>query len=153
MINIQITVSGSTEVIKKLQAFEVELNDWHDVFNNVGDYLMDVYSRQVFSTEGGILGDRWADLSPAYELWKAKRYAGRGILEASGRLKGGFQKRIGSQDMEIKNTTPYAVYHQSTEPRSKIPRRPIIGMSGDIESKVIRYFVDGISGKIKKVFA
>lgn len=149
---VNITISGSKNVIKALQRFEGDLNDWTKEMNSIGDYLMDVYGRQAFDTEGAVFGDRWADLSPIYELWKAKVYAGRGILERSGRLRGGFVKNAGKTDLEIKNTVAYGVYHQSTAPRRKIPRRPFIGMTPTIEKKVIGFFVDGITGKIRRAF-
>lgn len=150
MLTVNITISGNAEVQKRLKAFEGDLNDWHSTFNNVADYLMDVYQRQTFMTEGGVLGIRWSDLNPQYELWKAKHYAGRGILEASGTLKKGFKKRVGSQDLEIWNPVTYGVYHQQGR---GVPERQFIGMTDDMRRRVVQYFVDGITGKIKRAFS
>lgn len=139
--------------MNRLKRFEGDLNDWSTTFNSVGDYLMDVYSRLMFSTEGAYLGQRWANLSPGYEVQKAKKYPGRGILEASGKLKGGFRKQVGPQSLEIKNVITYAHWHQDGSPGGMIKQRPLIGMSDQVEGKIVNFFIDGVTGKIRKAFS
>lgn len=41
-----------------------------------------------FETEGDYMGSPWAKLSPGYAAWKAIAYPGKGILVATGQLKG-----------------------------------------------------------------
>lgn len=80
-------------------------------------------------------GGGWAPLSPAYAAAKAKRFPGRPILEASGRMKGsltqrghpdGF-RRVTRDTYERGTSVPYADAHARGSAR--MPARPPIGVT------------------------
>lgn len=145
MLNVQITISGDKKITEKLKKMGASFDDWSETLHSVGDYLMDVYSRQAFDTEGGILGIRWQNLSPIYELWKAKHYPGRGILERTGALKKGFTMNVQPKRLELQNLVKYAYYHQKGK---GVPQRQIIGVDSSIKTKIIDYFKIGIHNKL-----
>ena len=60
MLTVTITIAGSSDVVAALKRFEGDLNDWTSTFDNIGDYLVDVYGRQAFMTEGAVFGKHWA---------------------------------------------------------------------------------------------
>lgn len=92
----------------------------------------------AFVTQGGSTAfGSWKPLSRAYQERKNKKYPGKTILVASGRL---YQSLVsaGSNDtVQILTTrslsygtvVPYAGYHQSTKSRVRIPRRPYMDIT------------------------
>ena len=79
-----------------------------------------------FNTETGSDGKRWSPLSP-YTL---KRKRTNRILFETGRMKESIDpKAVFKNDelwIEYRGFEHYLVYHQSTAPRHKLPRRPVV---------------------------
>jgi hypothetical protein len=144
-LKVQVTISGDKQVIAKLRRLGDSLSDWSATLNNTGDYLMDIYSRLNFETQGGISGARWAELSPKYELWKAKNYPGRGILERTGALRKGFEMSVSPKKLEIINSVEYAFRHQEGKGP---PVRKLINVNPAIKDQIINIFRDGIKQKL-----
>lgn len=93
-----------------------------------GRQIVDFVSVEVIATEGAANGRKWKPLSPEYAARKARKYPGRGILEATGLLSNSFRsktQRMGTVNrLTVYNTVPYFVFHQSSAPRkSGLPRR------------------------------
>lgn len=148
MIALNITISGDKEVIKKLKSIKGLLTDWRAELQQVGDYLMDFYQNQVFETEGGIFGERWSPLSPKYEFMKRKEFPGRGILQATGKLRKGYRLLVNSTSMEIVNRVPYGVFHQYGTRR--LSRRILIKLDNPRKDKIADFFKVGLLKKVKK---
>lgn len=92
---ISVTVIGVDKVMGGITAFQDVMRDlrpfWREVF--APKYFADV--QDTFALEGqsransGQFGSgHWAPLSRRYAAWKAKAFPGKGILEATGRLRG-----------------------------------------------------------------
>lgn len=78
--------------------------------------------------------NQWAPLSPRYAARKAKRYGLRPILVASGRMSADWQAAglINGYTLRYLAVTPYAKYHESSEPRKgNLPRRPLNYQAGE----------------------
>lgn len=99
--------------------------------------------REQFASQGARgEGGSWTPLSPAYALAKARRFPGRPILEATGRLKGSLTgrghpdsfRRLTPTSYERGTNVPYASAH--ARGTARMPARPPIGVT---EADVTRW--------------
>lgn len=145
-LKVSVTIVGDKETLKMLQDFGNSLGNWRSAFYLAGVYLVDIYTNKVFDTDGGFLGERWQDLNPVYELKKAKQYSGKGILEASGDLRQGFEKRVGDDELVIENWVPWGIFHQDGTKR--LPQRKLVELNDTIRGKIIDIFANELKNKI-----
>jgi phage gpG-like protein len=150
MAIVTIKITGDQEAIGKLQKLGKSLIMFRSAMNEIGGELSDYFSQQVFASQGGAIGERWPRLSPAYQARKAKFYPGRGPLQRTGEMQKGFYHTSDEQSVTIKNRKKYFDYHQSTEPRSKIPRRPMMATTGEVKDIVARVLQADVTAKIRK---
>lgn len=141
-----------------------------DAFQSIGKELTSYFSQQVFNSEGGILGDKWAPLNERYRNYKAtghtvldlalqreKRigdgvnvYPGRGILVRTGAMQNSFTYDADNNSLTVGNTADYFVFHQSTrEPREKIPRRPMMALNEDVKTIISEIIDKDIKDKLR----
>lgn len=102
--------------------------------------LKDIFSTDVFSTEGGVIEEEWPQLSPAYAHRKARLYPGKGILEATGAMRASFMTLWKPDQAMIWNEAAYFKYHQSNEPRHVLPRRAMMKLADAQRELVVRIF-------------
>lgn len=150
MLNVQVTITGDKETIFKLKKLGNELSNWRPELEQVADYLENFYKGPVFETQGAIFGERWVALNPFYELWKRKNYPGRGILEATGKMRKNWQRKVNDSRMVLANMTPYAKYHQQPDGPGKgiMPKRVIIKFDDKNKKYVVNIFKNAIINKI-----
>jgi len=132
-LRVQTTPSGEV-IARKLTRFADRLGDMSSLWDEMAEALHAVQER-AFESEGSSSGARWHPLSPRYRTEKAARFPGKGILEATGRLRRSFSS--GAQGNIFKATpgrmtwgteVPYSVYHQHGT--SRMPARPVLRFTG-----------------------
>lgn len=110
----------------------------------------------VFTLKGN---GRYPPLNPEYQKRKDRVYGRRlPILVASGRLKRSLTGapnsdsivRIGKKAMILGTKVPHGVYHQSDEPRSKIPQRKFLFIDDARRKRWIRIIDDEVVRKLKR---
>ena len=74
--------------------------------------MLRYYSDTVFTSSGQALGLPWVQLKQGTIDEKTKNWPGRGILQRSGALQGGFTDDITPVSLYISNTVPYFKYNQ-----------------------------------------
>lgn len=150
MLQIAITISGDKQTIEKLQKTGQGLANMGLAMNSIGKRLSSFYGNEVFASEGSAIDERWKPLSPKYKMYKAtghttmnskrkssmRTYPGAGILVKTGSMKNSFKYDATKNSTTIRNTAPYFKYHQSTEARSKLPRRPMMGVNDNVRNIV-----------------
>jgi len=135
------TIEGETQLSRRLLIVAGKVKDWTPAFRESSEYLKDVFSGEVFSTQGGVIDEHWKPLSPAYAARKAKKYPGKGILEATGAMRNGFMALWRPDMMQVWNEIEYFKYHQSNKPRrSALPRRVMIKLARAQREQVVRVF-------------
>ena len=94
-----------------------------------------------FDTEGGLVGG-WAPLAESTILGRVREGFGAGpILHRTGRYKRSFKAEIGSKRAVIGAFgVKYHKYHQSTAPRTKLPRRPTLFLRNETKAEIVREF-------------
>jgi hypothetical protein len=147
MLSVRVEITGDKKALKQLQNSIKAFEDWKPELSAVGDYLVDFYKDPVFETEGGIIGERWQELSQPYKARKATKYPGRGILEATGTLRKSYRKRVYSNLLQVINPVPYSQYHQ--EGRG-VPERVLIKVDDARRNEIVDIFKKGALIKLQK---
>lgn len=119
-VRVHITADKTIRELKQLRSL---MDNWKDELGDVTDYLEKFYREDVFETEGGVYNKRWQRLNPAYEQQKRVKYAGRGILERTGKMRKSWDREVGKTHLKLWNTTKYAIRHQEG---IGVPKRAIV---------------------------
>ena len=111
-----------------MRGLSTSLNDFKGVFGKIGGYLGSFFKNEVFSTEGAVIGERWA-VGPYYHR-----------LQRTGKMKNSFIHKEAKDYVLITNTAPYFKYHQSKLPRRKLPRRIMMKLAESQRQRIIKMF-------------
>lgn len=148
-MSISVTVTGDDTLLNKLENFGAQLVMMEGAMNSIGKELTAFFANQVFASQGGILGENWADLSPAYAVWKAKMYPGRPPLVRTGEMQNSFVFESDQSSVTIANNADYFAYHQSDQERtSNLPRRTMMAVSPEVNSIIVQIIDADVSNKI-----
>jgi phage gpG-like protein len=142
-LTVNVRITGDKEFLAKLKKLGPALNDFKRALTEVGDHLTSYYSNQAFASQGGVYGTPWARLAPSTQVFKAKHYRQYAAIPliATGEMKKSFTSSPSEKSLTIANSAPYFKYHQSTEPRTKLPRRQMLGINSDVK-KVIKQVIE-----------
>jgi phage gpG-like protein len=142
-VSVSVNISGDTATIDKINALKESLENFSQAFKTLGAELVSYASNQVFSTQGGVYGTPWKSLAASTQAYKVKHYRQYASLPliATGLMKNSFDFLATPNTLTIGNTAPYFVYHQSSAPRTKLPRREMLGVNVDVES-IIKQVID-----------
>jgi len=146
-MEVKITISGDKKTISNLQNMQDKLKSFSPELKKTGEFLKDFYSSVPFATEGSIYGERWAKLDPKYAVRKQKKYPGRGILEASGRLRKSFKFMNTDSLLKVWNTAGYYPYHQIGT--RKMSQRLVMAINRKIVQSVVKIVKSSILGRIR----
>jgi len=135
------SIEGEKQLSRKLLILSESIKDWTPAFKETALTLKNVFSNDVFESEGGAVGERWSPLSKAYAARKAQKYPGKGILEATGTMRKGFMTLWRPDMAAVWNEVTYFKYHQSDQPRqSNLPRRVVMKLANTQREQVVRIF-------------
>lgn len=137
---LQWSIEGKNELSRIFGFRKDKLVNFGPAFQRTAETLKSIFTNDVFRTQGAILNERWSPLSKAYALQKAKKYPGKGTLEASGRMRNSFETEWNSGLAAVGNSAPYFKYHQSDKPRSVLPRRVMMKLGTSQKEIVIKIF-------------
>src|ERR1700712_1763880 len=147
MIKMNISLTGVKEFEGSLDRIRDVVSDFTPELRDIGEWYIDFLQNDVFETEGGVYGSSWQSLNSKYAAQKAKKYPGRGILEASGRMRTSWKLYTASQYALITNGAAYAIYHQ--EGTSRIPQRMFVKFDKQREDHITSMFSEGILKSIQ----
>lgn len=141
---------GEERIKSFLTGVGLDLRNMRGAMNEVARGSIDVFGGRVFTSRGQRIGQPWPKLSDAYAARKFKKYSGAPPLVITRTMRDNFKYESTAMSVTIYNPTPYFKYHQSTEPRSKIPRRAMIGIYPSLQNDVKRTIAAVIARKIKE---
>lgn len=145
----------SAEIVKRdLLGFGRNLADMSDAMDEAGDILRDAVVKQ-FRSEGAYGGAPWRELAESTKAQRARRLglavkggalrnpagrfasAGHPILRVTDELYNALRRKFDPRHVEDASgtslrfgaTVPYLVFHQSTAPRDRLPRRAPVVLS------------------------
>lgn len=133
---------GVSSIQRKLATFGQSVEHMEPAWEYIGNQLLKDF-RQNYAQEGGVFGQysRWAPLAKSTQRQRARMvgpwFAAHPILNVTGELEASVEWRgakgnvfeVGANSLTIGTTNPLAVFHNSSAPRKRLPRRPIVGLS------------------------
>ena len=134
------TIEGEKQLSRRLEIMARKIKDWGPAFKESGENLKNIFAKDVFETEGGAINENWSPLKKAYALQKAKKFPGKGMLEATGKMRNSFMTLWRPDMAQVWNTSDYFKYHQSNKPRSKLPRRVMMKLGENQRSMIVKVF-------------
>jgi hypothetical protein len=150
-LSIEAKLSGDAKFMSKLKGLgNLDRLDFHQALEKVGKGMTSYYSNEVFASQGGVLGTPWehlADSTQAYKILHYTQYAAVPLM-ATGAMKDSFTSKAGPRQLVISNSAPYFVYHQSSAPRSKLPRRQMLGINTPIKTIIKTVILADLEAKI-----
>ena len=149
MLTIRVNVTGLDQVQSLLPRLKDVFSSFSQEMKTIGDYLLDFYSNEVYTSEGSTYGTPWAPLSPKYEAQKAKRWGSTTILVASGRMKGSNTLMTTDTYLIVQNTTDYAIYHQQGTP--KMPQRVLMVIDDTRQKQIVDLFTQTLKSRIESL--
>jgi phage gpG-like protein len=148
---ISIKIEGQDQLTNKLNNALNSLDDLKDIFSDVGTKMVDFFSTEPFLSQGGIYGQRWDKLTPAYLKQKEKKWGGgKGVLVASGEMQNSFVSKPTSMSVVLMNTSHVFVFHQlGTE---KMPQRVMMLLDDTRAEMVLDTVAKLLQPKIESAF-
>lgn len=119
-LELTVSLPGLQALTVALSRLRTDIADWRPFWEQRFAPFFYRQTLENFVLEGAGTGGRWAPLSPAYAVWKARHFPGTGILVRSGALKASLTSaqapgavfRAGPTSLEIGTSVPYAMAHQ-----------------------------------------
>lgn len=144
MSDIQVTITGDKELVRKLNAFigsgEVNLRR---SLGASGLYLTRFFSGEVFTSRGRVIGKPWPRLNASYARWKARMYPGRPPLIRSGEMQGGFFYKESARKLELGNRSDHFEIHQ--EGKGNVPQRVMMRVDQQRATRVVKYITSDLT--------
>lgn len=134
------SIEGQEQLVRNLTNVGKGIKDWAPAFKEAADKLKKVFSDDVFKTRGAIINEKWDPLKPRYLAQKVKGGFPSDPLVKTGKMKEDFQSIVKTDMAEIWNATQYFKYHQSSAPRSKLPRRVMMKLAENQKQIVVKIF-------------
>lgn len=147
---LEFSIEGEKQLSRNLTTLDWNMKNWSSEFSESGKYLQNFFAGEVFDSRGGIIGESWKSLSPKYAAWKSKHYPGKGILEATGKMRRSFKSEYGDTWTRVFNTADYFKYHQSRMPRWRLPRRVMMKLDEKRKQTIIQIFRKGLNRYLVK---
>jgi len=135
-------LQGEKQLIRKFRGIKLAGRNWLPTMRLIGRDLTGVFSGVVFDTQGRAIGEPWK---------KRKKPKPWPLLDRTGKLKGGFRYKAKRLSVEIYNITNYFIYHQSNQPRRKLPRRVMMKLDNKRKANIMRRFQQTMRKKIWQI--
>ena len=137
-MDLTIEVEGVEEVALMFDLTGQKAQDMRPTFSSVGDLMLKAFDMN-FDSHGNEFGSPWKPRLKAYP-WP--------MLEQTGRMKQGFDRRYGADYVELYNEEPYFKYHQSSKARTtRLPRRIMMKIDQKRLDMIIKEFQNYIMGE------
>ncbi len=124
-------IEGEKQLVRMFRGMEIKGKDWKSTFKKIGRGLTSVFGGSVFTTRGAEIGERW------------KPRVGKGthpLLQKTGRMRRGFKFDAKKDSLEVYNITDYFKYHQSKQPRYRLPRRIMMKLDDKRRTNIMKEF-------------
>lgn len=147
MSDIQITVTGDKEFVKKLNAFTSGPMDLKRSLGASGLYLTRFFSGEVFVSRGRVIGKPWPRLNESYATWKARHFPGRPPLVRSGEMMRSFKSKPYAQKLELWNAADHFQFHQEG---MGVPQRMMMRVDNQRAARVAKYIIGDLTEQMQK---
>ena len=142
-MNIGFEIEGEKQISAELGITIDHLEDFSEPMAEAADIMMQAVEDN-FDKRGGRFGG-WAPRKPTIPPQTHP------LLEKTGDMRKGFYKESNSEFAMVGNEDPKFPYHQSNQPRTKIPRRVMLQIDARMRDEIFKafqlYIVMALRGK------
>lgn len=150
-------LGGLEEIVERIGGLKARAADPAPALEIIAN-LLEAHVAKTFATEGGHSGHPWQPLAESTARARAHRWghyrqapaSGAGprhpILVWRGYLRGSFQRghpehvrAVSRSGLTWGSSVDYGIYHQSTRPRTRLPRRAPIEFRDDFQRREILF--------------
>lgn len=136
MIDLTFNLEGAEVVHRRLGITAEGVKSFKEPLAQIGHNFMKTFDMN-FDARGGLYGG-WAPRKPRY-------YAGQRIdtwplMERTGRMREAFAADVTKTGLVLGNSAPYFVYHQSNQPRTRLPRRVMMKIRDQDATMIVKEF-------------
>ena len=149
-LQLQWSIEGEQQLSRVMRGINGGFADLTKPFSESAKKLKSLYEGEVFSSRGAVIGERWERLSPYTVAQKARQGYPLDPLIRTGAMRDSFKTLVTSDHAEITNTAEYFKYHQSNQPRTRIPRRVMMKLGENQKQLVVKEFQKYIIDVMKK---
>lgn len=150
------TVDGVEEFNRGFNRITAYISDFTSLWPEVAKEFYGIEREQFDSIGAKGASGKWAALSKAYAVYKAKKYPGKPILQATGSLFAsmtGFDAadsifRPTATDLTIGTQREGAIYHQRET--SRMPMRKVIDMTDDGKRRLQKAIQKGLVAFVRR---
>lgn len=143
-------IEGEKQLSRKLQIDASAIKDFRKPFTTAANSLKKIFEQDVFQTQGAVIGEKWARLSPYTVAQKARLGFPLQPLVRTGFMRGAFKTAVSSDQAVIYNDAEYFKYHQSNRPRTRLPRRVMMKLGLNQREMVVKVFHEFIRSQLNK---
>lgn len=136
-LNLSFKIEGEQQLARRLNNLGNKVKNFKPEFRKTGDFLKGFFGGEVFTSEGAVLGERWKG-GPNYNR-----------LQRSGRMRRSFKAKSNKLSVMIWNAADYFKYHQSKQPRRKLPRRIMMKLTNQLKNKIVQIIHAGVYKRVK----
>jgi len=136
-MELKFSIEGEAQLSRRLNSLGNMTKNFKPEFKKSGDFLKGFFGGEVFDTEGAAIKEKWVG---------GKSY---NRLQRSGRMRRSFKAKSDKLSASIWNATDYFKYHQSKQPRRKLPRRIMMKLTNQLKNKIIQIFHAGVYKRVK----
>lgn len=119
-ISISFEIEGDKQINRRLNIYTDGIKDFKPPLQLSASEFIRVYKAN-FATEGATLGEKWPARKPQFK--NGQRVDVWALLQKTARMRNSFQAQVSASELSIINTAAQFKYHQSNQPRKKLPRR------------------------------
>ena len=152
-------IAGDKQLQRGLSRFGEDVKDLREPFREIVKDFHEI-ERKQFDSEGGYGSGGWKALAPSTLKQKERAGFPTTIMVRTGKLKESLISKTGDTVEEVRplelrvgTEVSYAIYHQSTTPRTKLPRRPLIDLTEADKKRWMKIFQRYLVKEMKKEFA
>lgn len=143
------TIEGEQQLSRVLLGMESSMQDYSYPFAQSAQLLKNTFAVDVFNSQGAAIGEPWAPLSPATVAAKARTYGHTLPLIGTGNMRASFATQVSKDQAVIYNTASYFKYHQSNQPRHRLPRRVMMKLTDNLKESIVKFFQLHIQASMK----
>jgi len=136
---LQFEIEGEKQISAVLERAKNGVENFRPALTAVSSNLMRDF-KGTFKTNGASIGENWQGLSPKYAERKRRKFGNSPTLVATGIMSKAFTSKVEPLQLQIRNTASYFKFHQSNQPRTKIPRRMMMKLGESQRADVFMEF-------------
>lgn len=135
-VELRFELEGEPQLVGYLGIVAKGIKSFEKPLQSIGSELLKTFDLN-FHQRGGLFGG-WAARKPQYKA--GNRVDTWPLLEKTGDLRQGFHSSATATSVTVNNEAPYFAYHQSNQPRTRLPRRVMMKVDAARRTFIIKAF-------------